>query len=171
MDILCGVYSITCLVNQKIYIGSSSNIYKRWNNHRWLLKNNKHNNNYLQNAWNKYGEENFKFDIVELCNYGKQFELEQKYLDEKKPFAKHDNGFNFAENVITQYNKSNVEFFDYDELGMPHYLKERKCSVLMPITFDDYMYKSKKELQNEYNGYVMMLDIYDDMVMCDPDYI
>lgn len=52
----CGVYKITCLPTNMIYIGSSNNILKRWDNHRWLLRHNKHNNNYLQNSWNKYGE-------------------------------------------------------------------------------------------------------------------
>lgn len=154
-----------------IYIGSSVNIYKRWSNHCWQLRNNKHSNRYLQNAWNKYGEQNFKFEILELCDPIKQFELEQDYLNKFKPFARLNNGYNILEDSVDQYNKSKIEFDDYDEIGFPHNIKERNCFVKMAITAEDFLFKTKKELQNEYDGYIAMLDLYDDMVMCDPDYI
>lgn len=165
----CGVYKITCLCNGKIYIGSSNNIFKRWEHHRWALRHNEHNNKYLQNAWNKYGEENFRFEIVELCTLDKQFDLEQKYLDELKPFIKLGNGYNFLENAGDQRNKSRIEFTAYDDIGFPHKIKERDCLVEMLITYEDY-YKSKRELQNEYDSYIAMTILHDDMVMCNPDY-
>ena len=59
----CGIYKITNNINNKFYIGSSKNITKRFKEHKWRLKNNKHPNNKLQNSWNKYGEENFKFEV------------------------------------------------------------------------------------------------------------
>ena len=40
----------------------------RWDSHRTLLRSNKHYNQYLQRAWNKYGEENFEFIVVEECD-------------------------------------------------------------------------------------------------------
>jgi group I intron endonuclease len=61
-----GIYKITCLKTNKIYIGSSIDIKKRWNSHRHHLRNGIHGNNYLQNSWNKYGEKNFKFEIIEI---------------------------------------------------------------------------------------------------------
>ena len=64
---LCGIYKITCVVNGKCYIGQSTDIRSRWFAHRGKLRRNKHNNKYLQNLWNKYGEENMKFEIVEEC--------------------------------------------------------------------------------------------------------
>lgn len=66
-NILCGIYSIINLVNGKRIIGQSKNIYGRWNLHIWQLNNHKHENLHLQNAWDKYGKENFKFEIVEIC--------------------------------------------------------------------------------------------------------
>ena len=62
---ISGIYEITNLINNKIYIGSSINIKKRWKDHILLLKNQKHINVHLLNAWNKYGEENFSFSIIE----------------------------------------------------------------------------------------------------------
>jgi len=51
-----GIYKIINLKNNKIYIGSSICIIKRWYHHKYHLINNNHSNCYLQNAWNKYGQ-------------------------------------------------------------------------------------------------------------------
>lgn len=63
-----GIYAITNQVNGKVYIGKSISIGRRWKEHKYELRYNKHCNEYLQNAWNKYGEENFSFEIVEECD-------------------------------------------------------------------------------------------------------
>ena len=57
-----GIYCIECKVTKIKYIGKTrENFYRRWIFHKWNLKNNHHSNTYLQNAWNKYGKENFEF--------------------------------------------------------------------------------------------------------------
>lgn len=61
----CGIYKITNLKNNKCYIGQSTDIKTRWNNHKFELKSNTHCNPYLQNAFNKYGEDAFEFRILE----------------------------------------------------------------------------------------------------------
>jgi len=61
----CGIYVIQNKINNHIYIGSSSNVTKRFNSHINLLNKNKHSNSHLQAAWNKYGKENFVFLHVE----------------------------------------------------------------------------------------------------------
>lgn len=63
-----GVYSITNKLNKKIYIGSTVNLFTRLKQHLDELRHNKHGNPYLQNAFNKYGEENFEFGILEFNN-------------------------------------------------------------------------------------------------------
>lgn len=65
----CGVYIIRNIVNNNIYIGSSVNIKKRFCQHRNSLRKNKHHNKYLQHSWNKYGEENFEFVVIEHHSY------------------------------------------------------------------------------------------------------
>ena len=60
---ISGVYKIVNKVNGKYYIGSSSNIIRRWYRHRTDLNRNKHSNQYLQNAVNKYGLNNFELII------------------------------------------------------------------------------------------------------------
>lgn len=77
-----GVYKITNIVNNNIYIGSATNFNNRWRTHKLSLQNNKHHSLYLQNAWNKYGKESFVFEIIEqVKDKTKLIEREQHYLD------------------------------------------------------------------------------------------
>ena len=65
---ICGIYSITNVTTNKVYIGQSVDILYRFIQHKCELHKNRHHNEYLQNAYNKYGITDFKFDIVEKCN-------------------------------------------------------------------------------------------------------
>ena len=91
---ICGIYKITCKINNRIYIGSSKNIMQRWKEHKQKLNKNIHDNMFLQRDWNRYGEDNFIFEILEECEFGTQFVAEQKYLNELKPFFKDGTGYN-----------------------------------------------------------------------------
>lgn len=75
------IYMITNLQNTKIYIGSAVNFNYRKRTHLSLLRNNKHHSKHLQSSWNKYGEENFFFEIIEKCDKNKLLEREQFYLN------------------------------------------------------------------------------------------
>lgn len=79
---MIGIYKIINTINGKCYIGSSININNRWGKHKALLRHNKHENIKLQNAWNKYGEENFEFVVVKECENEILLEEEQNYLNE-----------------------------------------------------------------------------------------
>lgn len=83
---VCGVYKITS-PSGRFYIGSSVDIRKRWNEHRCRLSGQSgcHHNQYLQNAADKYGLENLKFEIIELCDRSNVRETEQRLIDSFKP--------------------------------------------------------------------------------------
>lgn len=66
-DGVIGIYCIKNRINNKVYIGQSINIRTRWYNHRKELDGNRHHNEHLQNSWNKYGRENFVFNVIEEC--------------------------------------------------------------------------------------------------------
>ena len=63
-----GIYNIRNIINNNIYIGSASNLKNRWNVHKHKLSNNKHVNIHLQRAFNKYGSENFIFEVIEYVD-------------------------------------------------------------------------------------------------------
>ncbi len=63
---ISGVYKITNIVNNKCYIGSAICIKSRFRDHHRNLKNNKANHKF-QNAWNKYGESSFIFEVLLYC--------------------------------------------------------------------------------------------------------
>jgi len=80
------IYQIRNILNNKIYIGSSVLFEKRKINHLNCLRKNKHVNIILQNSWNKYGEENFIFEILEeVFDKNILIEREQSYLDKLQP--------------------------------------------------------------------------------------
>ncbi|MHA1469624.1 MAG: MerR family DNA-binding transcriptional regulator [Candidatus Asgardarchaeia archaeon] len=62
------VYGIKHIINSKLYIGSTVDYGQRKKSHISLLKNHNHPNPHLQNAFLKYGENNFSFFIIELVN-------------------------------------------------------------------------------------------------------
>ena len=82
---ISGIYIITNKINGNRYIGSSNNIRRRLWKHRSLLRHNKHENSHLQNAWNKYTENNFIYSILEICEIKNLLDREQYYIDLLKP--------------------------------------------------------------------------------------
>lgn len=87
-----GIYIIENLINKKIYVGQSNNIKKRWRQHKNLLKANNHHNIHLQRAWNKYGEKNFSFHIMEFCEHQTLLNsIEILYISY---FDSYNNGYN-----------------------------------------------------------------------------
>ena len=65
-----GIYSITCKVEDKvhgIYVGQSSNVPKRFRDHRTKLKRKCHLNSRLQRLYDKYGMKSLRFEILEEC--------------------------------------------------------------------------------------------------------
>ena len=59
------IYKIINLVNDKFYVGSTTNKKVRFRDHRKQLRGNRHHCKHLQAAWNKYGEAKFIFEVVE----------------------------------------------------------------------------------------------------------
>lgn len=95
---ICGIYKITNLVNGKVYIGQSVDIYKRWNDHKRTLKTptEKHYNYPLYCAFRKYGLENFSFEIVEECSEEKLNKREVYYIELYRTYINWEdsNGYN-----------------------------------------------------------------------------
>lgn len=65
----------------KPYIGSSKSVTGRKTDHLCNLRNGKRASKRFKNAWNKYGEKNFRFEVLEYCDENIRVEREQSYLD------------------------------------------------------------------------------------------
>lgn len=92
-----GIYGIECLSLDKIYIGATRDKFRdRWGAHIKRLRDGKHGNKYLQEAWNKEGEVNFRFLILEFIDNNSELnvfnEREEFYLK-----LNNDRRFNFSD--------------------------------------------------------------------------
>jgi len=83
---LFGIYHIRNTRNDAIYVGSTVKSFRvRWHQHRYDLRVGKHGCAHLQNAWNKYGESEFAFEIVEIVSDARLvLDREQSHLDSRK---------------------------------------------------------------------------------------
>ena len=82
-----GIYAIKNILNNKMYIGSTSSFKRRWRRHRQALRGNYHHSPHLQRSYNKLGESKFVFIVLEECENIRDtlILLEQKYMDELHP--------------------------------------------------------------------------------------
>lgn len=93
---ICGIYSITCVSNNKIYIGSTRNYKKRCTNHKRELRKNSHHNQHMQNAWNTHGSESFVFSLLENCDLDiSRADLEAKEKEWILKYSSHKREFGF----------------------------------------------------------------------------
>jgi len=96
---ISGIYAIINKTNGKRYIGSSKQIKYRWrSNHIPQLKKGEHYNTHLQHAWNKYGEKNFDFQILEECNESNLVEKEEHWIEHYKSWNR-KHGYNLVRYV------------------------------------------------------------------------
>lgn len=79
----CGIYKITNLINNKVYIGQSVDIEERWKHHRSNINttDTKKRNLYIYQAMRKYGIENFEFSILEECDKSLLNEKEEYWIE------------------------------------------------------------------------------------------
>lgn len=112
-----GIYKIENLINNKVYIGQAVDIKRRLNKHKWFLKNDKHPNQHLQNSWNKYGKENFSFEVIESVSEKEDLtNCEQYYMDFVFNSMDSKNGYNkrsadlspsFSEETLKKISENN----------------------------------------------------------------
>lgn len=86
------IYCIENKINNKMYIGQTIHPKIRLDKHKRQLRRNKHINSHLQNSWNKYGEENFRFKVLERKIKTKNIDKKEIYYIKK--FNSYKNGYN-----------------------------------------------------------------------------
>lgn len=94
------IYKITNLVNLKVYIGQTTkSVHTRFIQHRSRLRRNTHDNSHLQFAWNKYGEESFRFEAIDTGEHVFSLDNLERYwiqlfdsMDPEKGYNKQSGG-------------------------------------------------------------------------------
>jgi group I intron endonuclease len=108
-----GLYKITCLKNNKIYIGQSSNILSRLGKHVEKLENNKHDCLELQNDFNQFGKKSFLFEILEINSefLSEDLRKKEKLLINEIPDNFRYNRPNFKNSFSSQVIKINNKIY------------------------------------------------------------
>lgn len=75
------VYKITNEQNGKVYIGGSSRLRDRRQQHKWNLQHGVHSNKAMQEDYNNYPD-SFRFDVIEYCSEEDLVDMERKYIAE-----------------------------------------------------------------------------------------
>jgi GIY-YIG catalytic domain len=94
-----GIFVVSNLVNEKVFVGKSGNLNGILNRIEFQLKANSHKQKDLQADWNELGSENFTFEILEEIvqrenlDIKKELEfLEDLWFEKLKPYG--ENGYN-----------------------------------------------------------------------------
>lgn len=101
-----GIYKIINTVNNKVYIGSTTNLSRRQKDHFRNLSERKHPNTHLQSAVNKYGIEKFQFIIIEQCENKQLLTKEQHYID---IFNSYIHGYNMCPDAKSTLGRKHSE--------------------------------------------------------------
>ena len=144
-----GIYKISCLATGKFYIGSSVNLKRRKFWHFCQLRNNKHANLHLQNAFNKHGSDNFNFNVIEFfandITQNEIYKIEQNYID-KLDVCNPKVGYNLCktvgqpgERIGFKHSKETLKLFSEQRKG------KKKSENFKQILSEMYKGKSMKE--------------------------
>jgi len=102
-----GIYRITNIKNNKIYIGSAKCFQVRASQHASSLRKQKHQNKHLQASFNKHGEDAFLFEVVEVIEGDRLARTirEEELLKEQVGLGNWDNCFNFqkSRNLVKEH--------------------------------------------------------------------
>lgn len=89
------IYTITNLINYKVYVGQTSNPKHRWASHKYEA-----NRNVLQytlyKALRKYGFDVFQFNLIEICKTQEEADSAEKYWIEQFDSRNNQMGYNLS---------------------------------------------------------------------------
>lgn len=134
-----GIYSIQNKINNKVYLGSSIDIKKRWERHKNDLNNKKHVNQSLQKDWNEYGSGNFKFSVIKQCE-----ESELKFIELEEIYSSWEELYNVQSMkdeiiyLIANYLKEKNKEFEID-------YKTDDCANKKALNFNIFVNDSDNE--------------------------
>ena len=103
---ICAVYKITNTITGDFYIGSSKNVKERWACHKCKSTWKQHPNNPMYKDMEKYGLNNFEFEILAEVEGWKLKEMEQQFIEILKPTYNQMNAKGWDTERYKEYKKS-----------------------------------------------------------------
>ena len=82
---ICGIYKITNTITGDFYIGSSKNVKRRWESHKWPSTWKRLPNNPMYIDMKQYGIDKFEFEILTEAEPWQLKEMEQQFIETLKP--------------------------------------------------------------------------------------
>lgn len=129
---MIGIYKIENKKNNRVYVGESMHIERRWEKHKDDLNNNSHHSWKLQQDWNVYGKYNFEFSAIYDLNKETRKHnsnslfiklylvwLENKYIEDYNSIC---NGYNIDNTLISIIEHDKPIFGDTNWYGSKPYL-------------------------------------------------
>lgn len=139
-----GVYKIENIKNGKVYVGSTQNIRLRRNNHVSDLRHDRHHNTHLQSSFNKHGEDNFKFYILEFCDINRLKETEHYWI---KKLKSNNREFGYNSRIYVSSNRG----FRHSEQTKKKISISKKGVKIAEYNISEEMRKKKSEMCKEQN--------------------
>ena len=114
---MAGIYKIICTANGRVYVGQSTDVQGRIKDHKRRLIKGNHDNQKMQNAWNKYGPAFFVSEVIEYCE--SDFDVlngrEVYWIDKLNALDK-KTGFNIASGGCNSYSLAGMSQNERDEV-------------------------------------------------------
>lgn len=102
------IYKITNIQNNKMYVGQTNNPERRWTEHKCIAQHQYHYKSALYAAMRKYGNNAFRFDIIEECADADMSHREQYWIQELNTLT--PNGYNMTPGGEILYGANNPFF-------------------------------------------------------------
>ena len=153
-----GIYIIRNTINNKVYVGQSKRLKQRYYDHIISIKKGKHHNDILQKSFNKYGFDNFEYNIIEEVLDENMLNEREKYWIDFYGGINSDKVYNLKDPLLNEhsdYVRNKISKANSGE-NNPNFgnkwtdeMKQELSNSRKGITLEERMGKEKADLTKE----------------------
>lgn len=112
-----GIYIIKNKINNKVYIGQSQKLNQRYSGHLRRIKTHSHHNEILQRAFDKYGADNFEYNILEEVSDGSVLIEREKYWIDFHGGINSDQVYNLKDPLLNEHSDYVINKMSKNKMG------------------------------------------------------